>query len=223
MTVLDNEELKVEKLEIEIENTRHITNTYIIKNKKENTALVIDPAFNEKRILESLAEYTLEKVVVTHSHADHIAALAKLVENVNTKVYIHKLDFEGLYKKELNEEEIVGTKVLPVNKEKVICVEDGEKITLGDLGFKVIHTPGHTSGSIVLYNEKNDILFAGDTIFESSYGRTDLVTGSKEQMGKSLDKLFSMLENTTVFSGHGRDFNLSDSKRKIRLLFAFKG
>ena len=212
MKVIDNELIEVHKLELEIENTGHITNCYVIKDKQTAKVWAI------KEI-----EGILDIVVTTHCHADHIAALAKLVENTDAKVYIHEQDYEGLYNKELNAEEIVGTKILPVQKERVVKCNDQDKITFGNTTLEVIYTPGHTKGSITLYDEKNNILYSGDTIFSNSYGRTDLINGSREDMKESLDKLFNRFEDIQVFSGHGEDFNLMNSKRRIRLLFAYKG
>ena len=225
MKVLGNERIEVYKLELDVANTEHITNCYVIKDKYTSKVCVIDPAYDEQAIKRMLHYINgkLDLVVATHCHADHIAALAKLVENIDVKVYVHKLDYEGLYDKKLNAQEIVGTIVLPVDKQKVITVQDNDKITFGNTALEVIHTPGHTKGSITLYDEKNNILYSGDTIFENSYGRTDLINGSHEEMRESLDKLFNRFEDIQVFSGHGEDFNLKNSKRKIRLLFAYKG
>lgn len=225
MIIIDNERIRVEKLELEIENTGHVTNTYIVKDKETLMACVVDPAFNENAIEEKIQELqvTLDSVIITHSHADHIAALAKLIEGKDVKVYVHTEDYDGLYDKVLNEEDVVATKVLPVDKEKVVCVNEKENIIVGNITYEVIHTPGHTKGSMVLFDEKNNILFSGDTIFENTYGRTDLITGSHEDMKRSLDKLFERFDEVEVLPGHGNEFNLKNSKRKIRLLFAFKG
>lgn len=225
MIVVDNENIQVIKLELEIEKTGHITNCYVIKDKETAKVCVIDPAFNAQKINQEIAKINgkLDKVILTHCHADHIVALAKLVENENIKVYIHKEDYDGLYDKTLNEEEIVQTKVLPVAENKVITVQDKAVIELGNATFEVIHTPGHTKGSITLYDKTNNILYSGDTIFEKSYGRTDLITGSREEMKESLNKIMERFDDIQVLSGHGEDFNLKDSKRIIRLLFAYKG
>ncbi len=225
MKVIDNEFIEVHKLQLEIENTGHITNCYVIKDKQTEKVCVIDPAFNEQQIEQTIKEIegVLDIVVVTHCHADHIAALAKLVENTEAKVYIHEQDCEGLYNKELNAEEIVGTKILLVDKERVIKCNEQDKIVFGNTTLEVIHTPGHTKGSMTLYDEKNNILYSGDTIFSNSYGRTDLVNGSHEEMRESLDKILDRFDDIHVFSGHGEDFNLKNAKRRIRLLFAYKG
>lgn len=225
MIVINNENIQVVKLEIEIENTGHITNTYIIKDKNTESTCVIDPAFNTERILQEVQNINgdLKKIIVTHSHADHIAALAELVSKTNAMIYIHELDYDGLYEAKLNEEEIVKTKVLPVDKTKVVKVKDRDAIELGNIKFEIIHTPGHTKGSIVILDRINNILYSGDTIFENSYGRTDLITGNGQDMKETLDKLSNEFEDIHVFPGHGNDFNFKQSKRKIRLLFAFKG
>ena len=98
MIILDNERIRVEKLELEIENTGHVTNTYIVKDKETLMACVVDPAFNENAIEEKIQELqvTLDSVIITHSHADHIAALAKLIEGKDVKVYVHT---EAIYRK----------------------------------------------------------------------------------------------------------------------------
>jgi len=225
MTVIDNENIQVIKLEIEIENTGHITNTYVIKDKTTNKVCVIDPAFDKERIEKTINEMVgqLYSVIITHSHADHIAALATLIENTDVKVYIHELDYEGLYNKTLNEEDVVQTKVLPVDKEKVVTLQNEDVVKIGNTKFEVMHTPGHTKGSIVLLDGENNILYSGDTIFENSYGRTDLITGNHEDMKITLDKLCNEFEDILVLPGHGNIFNFKDSKRKIRLLFAYKG
>ncbi|MBQ8044507.1 MAG: MBL fold metallo-hydrolase [Clostridia bacterium] len=225
MKVIDNEFIEVHKLELEIENTGHITNCYVVKDKETAKVSVIDPAFDDEKIKQVITEINgnLDIVVLTHCHADHIAALAKLVENTDVKVYVHTKDYDGLYNKQLNAEDIVQTKVLPVDRTKVFTVQDKDIIKLGNTTFEVIHTPGHTEGSITLFDEKNNILYSGDTIFENSYGRTDLVNGSHDEMKDSLNKILDRFEDIQVFSGHGEDFNLKNSKRKIRLLFAYKG
>ena len=129
----------------------------------------------------------------------------------------------ALYVKVPRDLSLVKTKVLPVDKQKIIKVEDKEQIAFGDTILEVIHTPGHTSGSISLLDKTNNILYSGDTIFEKTYGRTDLVNGSHDSMKETLNNLFNRFEDIQVFPGHGNIFNLKDAKRRIRLLFAYKG
>lgn len=222
---MENDKIAIKKLEIEIENTGHITNTYLIVDKKENLCAIIDPAFNSLKILNLVKQLNtkLDKIIITHAHADHIAALADIANENSIPVYVHEYDFNGLYDKKINEEDIVQTKVKKVDEKNVITLKDKDIIKVGSINFEVLHTPGHTKGSICLYNKENDILFSGDTVFKNTYGRTDLITGSSLEMKNSLDYIFNSLDNPLTFPGHGESFYLNDSKRKINLLFAYKG
>ena len=222
MLVRETKNMELHMYKIEIEATGHVTNTYVIKDKSTNKLAVVDPAFDGNRIKEQIKSIgELECVVITHSHADHIAGLKDLVDGTNAKVYIHLLDKEGLYNPVLNEEQVVATKVKAVDEANVQTVEDEEIIKIGNLEFTVMYTPGHTQGSLIVYNEQEQVLISGDTIFKSSYGRTDLITSNTGDMGISLDKIFNKFENIYVYPGHGEEFELANSKRRIKLLFAF--
>jgi glyoxylase-like metal-dependent hydrolase (beta-lactamase superfamily II) len=121
-----------------------------------------------------------------------------------------------------NEEQVVGTKVKLVAEERICTVEEKNEINIGNTCFVVMHTPGHTKGSMIIYNESENLLFSGDTIFKKSYGRTDLITSSNYDMGNSLNKIFERFDKIFVCPGHGELFELSESKRKIKMLYAFK-
>lgn len=222
MLVKENENIEIHMLQIE--KTGHVTNTYVLKDKKTNALMVVDPAYDGKSIKKEVEQIggKVETVVITHSHADHIAGLAELVNGTNIKVYIHELDEQGLYDAALNEEEVVKTKVEAVNKKNIVTVKDNYNIIVGKILMEIMHTPGHTKGSIILFNKEENILFSGDTIFANSYGRTDLVASSPESMKETLDKIFHEFDDIQVFPGHGDIFYLENSKRRIKLLFAFK-
>ena len=224
MLVKETENIEVHLYKIEIEETEHITNTYVLKDKATNSLAVIDPAFDGNSIKDNIKDLgSLECVIVTHSHADHIAGIADLVNGTNIPVYIHSMDKEGLYNPVLNEEQVVATKVKSTDESNVYTLEDNDAIKIGNLKFIVMHTPGHTKGSMIIYNEKEQVLISGDTIFKNSYGRTDLITSSNEAMGESLDRIFNKFENIYVYPGHGDEFELANSKRRIKMLYAFKG
>ena len=224
MLVKETENIEVHLYKIEIEETEHITNTYVLKDKATNSLAVIDPAFDGNSIKDNIKDLgSLECVIVTHSHADHIAGIADLVNGTNIPVYIHSMDKEGLYNPVLNEEQVVATKVKSTDESNVYTLEDNDAIKIGNLEFIVMHTPGHTKGSMIIYNEKEQVLISGDTIFKNSYGRTDLITSSNEAMGESLDRIFNKFENIYVYPGHGDEFELANSKRRIKMLYAFKG
>lgn len=178
-------------------------NTWLLS--KDGKALVIDPTTESvKKILVFLQEHKLqlESILITHSHFDHISGVAKLKKETDAKIYIHKLDSENLINP--------GSDRLPLF-EKIeratpdIYLEDGDKIFFQSIEIQVIHTPGHTLGSICYYLKKEKILFSGDTLFAGTYGNVSFPTSKKELMWVSLKKLSNLPKDTKVYPGHGRE------------------
>lgn len=228
--IKENEKIKIFMLEIEVANIGHITNTYIIQDKETMSCAIIDPAYNFKKILESVNSILgeIKVCIITHLHADHIGALEELYKYGHDKnkiidVYIHKQDMKGILNNDFNKEDLLGMSldIDYLKKQTLLPLKD--ILTLNNIEFEILHTPGHSAGSVCIYEKNIDVLFAGDTIFENTYGRTDLKSGSSEDMKKTLDMLFDRFENILVLPGHGKIFDLEDSKRKIRLIYAFKG
>jgi len=125
---------------------------------------------------------SVEKVVITHSHYDHIDNLSKIIEKFSPDVYAYE------------------PSNLDVDAEKL---RDGDEIKILGLEFKVFHTPGHKNDSICIYNKRNGILFTGDLIFpEAGFGRTDLAEGSRDMLIASIKKLLA-LEVEEFYPGHG--------------------
>ena len=195
--------MKFEKYEIEIKNTGHITNSYILYNGA-NIA-IIDPAdkfefFKEKIEKEDL---NLKYVFLTHAHADHILALYKMLEEYDIKVVANIKEKDMLIKKVDNCASVFGLEQKAFKLEKFIFVNDGEYIDFDDIKIKCISTPGHTKGSTCYLIENENILFTGDTIFESSFGRTDLASGSSKDIINSIVKLFKNYSDCIIYPGHG--------------------
>lgn len=163
-------------------------NCYVVAEGE--TCAVIDPGAQGVQLVSWLKDNRLtpEAVLLTHGHYDHVGAVQALVEAFGVDVYLHKGDTtmtgelaQGLYWNKLYAE--------------------GDTVTVGGMAFRVLHTPGHTPGSVCL--KLGDTLFAGDTLFEGSCGRTDFPGGSWEQMMASLRRLSNLEENCTVLPGHG--------------------
>lgn len=177
-------------------------NTYVISEEKSKKSLIIDPSFKAfDKIKYFLKEnsYVLDKILLTHSHWDHIADVKHIKDAFSCLVYIHKLDAKSLQ----NPEPITffNTKVDGVKAD--VLFEDNQIIKHGDIEIKVIHTPGHTPGGSCFYIEKENILFSGDTLFKGSFGRVDFTYSNPKDMIKSLKKLSKLPKQTKVYPGHG--------------------
>lgn len=175
-------------------------NNYLIIDEKTQKAALIDASGSFDKVKELLGDATLEKILLTHGHFDHIGGCYDFQSKLGTKVFIHKDDAEMVNK--LKEQlRMFG---MPAQEEPTVdgFVEDGEVVEVGELKLKVIHTPGHTKGGVCYVVE--DKIFSGDTIFSQSVGRTDLPGGSFQELSASItQKLFALEGDYTIYSGHG--------------------
>lgn len=173
------------------------TNCYLLFSSSNNV-IVIDPADNPEKILQSVGDSKINYIISTHGHFDHITAAMKLRQMTKSPFLIHKAD-SFMFPQDL----VVDTFLV-----------DGMLVNLDDIVLKVIHTPGHTPGSVCLYDEKNKNLFSGDTLFYADHGRCDLPLSSYSDIVLSLKKLFDLPSDTIVYPGHGPQTTIFDEKNR---------
>lgn len=189
------------------------TNCYFLYQENEKKIIVIDPADRGEYLYKSFCDrgYEVAAILLTHGHFDHIQGCNELRELSGAKVYALEEEKEVCESAHLNISEYFGR---PYTVTVDDFFKDGEKVTIADMEFTVIATPGHTKGSCCYYFEKDDILISGDTLFEGSMGRTDFPTGNGSELVRSIkEKLMCLPDKTRVFSGHGGVTNIGDEKK----------
>ncbi len=178
------------------------TNVYLVGDEKTKEAVIIDPADEAEAILSMIekSRLTVKKILLTHGHFDHMAALDAVAHQTGAEIYICEKDVELLRDANKNASQLFfGVDIhsdLPVT-----TVKSGDKIALGNLEFTVQETPGHTQGSVCYFADK--AVFTGDTIFAEGFGRTDLYGGEYARLRVSLMELVPNLRKKTIYPGHG--------------------
>jgi hydroxyacylglutathione hydrolase len=177
------------------------TNLHVLADERTREAIAIDTALPcLDWIAEELAarEWTLKYIVTTHGHWDHIGDNARVAEHTGAAIAVHPLDAHRLTNP--------TGRGLPFEippSVPAVDLADGSEIRFGSLRLEVLHTPGHTEGSVCLLDRESGRLYSGDTLFQGSFGRVDLPGGSPEAMVASLDRLHRLDETLTVLPGHG--------------------
>ena len=189
------------------------TNCYIIQEEKSKETMVIDPAGELEKIIEMLdiLNAKVKYIYLTHCHADHIGAASQLHKQKGGKILIHRNGAENL-----ENDDIVLANYIGANKiilEADSRVDDEDLIHIGNIEFKVLHTPGHTNCSTSLYCKQYKMLFSGDTFFRGTWGRTDLQTSNFEDIIKSISKKIIVLpDDTIIYPGHGKSTVIKEEK-----------
>jgi glyoxylase-like metal-dependent hydrolase (beta-lactamase superfamily II) len=192
-------------------------NCVILGDEQTKKAIVVDPGGEHTKILARLAHHglTCEAIVHTHTHFDHVAGTRDVQEATGAPTMLHEADlflYEGLQMQ-------VDTFGLPFQVQKPVAVDrflvDGDAVSAGGLEAGVLHTPGHTPGSVCFLLEGDQpVVLAGDTLFQRSIGRTDLWGGSASTILESIQgRLMTLPDQTVVITGHGPTTTIGDERR----------
>ena len=199
-------------------------NCSVFGDETTREAMVVDPGDEIESILEIVARHGLnvKAIVITHAHIDHIGGARKMKDATGAPVYMN-LNDTGLAKMLDTQAAMLGMR--PVEQVDIdVPAKDGDKLVVGATEVHVIHTPGHTQGSICLWAPGAHTLMAGDTLFRDSIGRTDLPGGNGKQILQSIhDKLLPLPGETLVIPGHGSATTIEREKRHNPFLAGMGG
>lgn len=179
------------------------TNTLLLICETTKEAAVVDPALGAgKPVIDYVKSHGLrgKKILLTHSHWDHIADLKLVRDSWQAEIYVHPDDAGNV---EAPGSDGLSAPIAIDGANVTHRVRGGEQISVGNTLWEVIETPGHTPGGICFYNANEGVLLSGDTLFQRSYGRLDLPTATPTAMIGSLEKLAKLPPSTIVYPGHG--------------------
>ena len=194
------------------------SNCFIIHNGAD--AFVVDPSTSEQKVLWALEKngLTLKGILLTHGHFDHILRAQELRDATGAPLYVHELDAEMLTDSIKNAFKTFTGREFTISGADVL-LRDADEISLGNEKIKVMHTPGHTKGSVCY--DTGDALITGDTIFAEGFGRYDLYGGDISALKHSIQKLTEMAktENRWIYPGHGNTSTLRQATENLKYYF----
>lgn len=190
------------------------TNCYILS--KGHTCLIVDPGGDAAMIKKYLSTNDLspEAILLTHAHFDHIGAVDEIRKKYNLDVYLHKAEKDWLEDPALNRSDLFMGAAGAYKTDAPDVLLDEGTLRLGEFLMQVVHTPGHSPGSVTFIFEEEGCIVSGDVLFQRGIGRTDLPEGSMEQLAQSIvTKLYALDGHYEVYPGHGPKTNIADEKQ----------
>ena len=191
--LIKNEDVRIERLLL----GPFDTNSYLLTCPLTGDSVLVDAPAEASKILKALKGTKLRYILITHNHMDHIGALPELKSVLRIPIGVHRLDAKGL----------------PLRPE--ILLEDGEELSYGKMSLKVLHTPGHTPGSLCFWGGKH--LISGDTIFPGGPGQTKSPTDLKRIIESITSKIFVLPDDTAIYPGHGDSTVLRKEKEEFAI------
>jgi glyoxylase-like metal-dependent hydrolase (beta-lactamase superfamily II) len=192
------------------------TNVHLLADAHTREAIAIDTAIPSLEFVTGELEargWTLKLIVTTHGHWDHFGENAAVAERTGAPIAVHALDAHRL----TDPQPLWAPFEIPPCIPAVELAEGGE-VRFGEIRLTVLHTPGHTEGSVCLWSADEGLLFSGDTLFASGWGRTDLPGGSEEQLVESLARLATFDDPLVVLPGHGRETTIGRERPWLELV-----
>ena len=198
-------EMEIKKLVLGIVHS----NCYIVTDPDSGESVVIDPGAGDPALLEAVRPLRVRYILATHRHFDHVLGVGALKEITGAQVAIHERDACGLTDGRHSLASMVQESMPAAEPD--ILLRGGAVLPFANSQIEVLHTPGHTMGSVCFLLD--GVLFSGDTLFQSSCGRLDLPTGSRQDMTASLRRLSELPGETRVLSGHGAESTITAEKK----------
>lgn len=199
------------------------TNCYLVSDKRTKQGFILDPDAEPEKILQIIDRQglTINALVVSHCHFDHLGAVAQLKNKLKIPFLVPQGEKKILGHAPTTANLWTGQPIkTPPQPDKFL--KEGDKVVAGKMKFIVLSTPGHSPAGISLYNQEEKILFSGDTLFAGSIGRVDLPGGSEEAMKQSLKKLTKLPNETLVLPGHGEKTTIGKEKINNPFLQKFR-
>jgi hydroxyacylglutathione hydrolase len=198
-------------------------NTYIVYDEEKN-AVIIDPGCYYKEEKLELVQFIeknklkIKALLNTHGHIDHVLGNAFVIEKYNVDFYLHEKDLETLNAVS-SYAHLYGFEAYETSPQPTKWLNDGDELLFDTMGFSVIFGPGHAPGHVAFYNKENDILICGDILFKGSFGRVDLPGGNIDILKNTIHtKIFTLPEETIVYSGHGDATQIGIEKKTNYIL-----
>ena len=186
-------------------------NALLVVDDRAGRAALVDPGAEGERLVAAVERSgaTLEAIWLTHAHLDHVGGIAAVKRRWDVPVYLHPAD-EPLYRNADRQAAAYGLPFeVPPPADRTLA--DGDTLRVGELGFRVVHSPGHSPGLCIFVGE--GVVFAGDLLFAGSIGRTDLPLSDPAAMQRSLDRLDALGDELVVYPGHGPVTTIGEERR----------